>query len=146
MKINWTRVAQVKGRKYNPEFQGEREAQDFWKEFKQKENQGIGFAPERKMEALIKLSEIVIQRPAHIEIVPIADRRAAFNRGRMLIHPFEKYPLCFVCGGMATVRHHIITLQNGGTNNRRNVVSLCAPCHALIHPWLDEDQNEEERP
>lgn len=45
---------------------------------------------------------------------------------------------CYVCGAPATVRHHIIQLQNGGRNSPRNLMGLCDDCHAEIHPWLRE--------
>lgn len=44
---------------------------------------------------------------------------------------------CFLCRERkATVRHHIIPVSRGGSNRAINLVGLCAPCHAEIHPWL----------
>jgi len=43
---------------------------------------------------------------------------------------------CFVCRVRAQARHHLIQLQNGGINSKSNLVHLCNPCHAQIHPWL----------
>jgi 5-methylcytosine-specific restriction endonuclease McrA len=44
---------------------------------------------------------------------------------------------CFLCReAKATVRHHIIPISRGGCNRIINLVGLCAPCHAEIHPWL----------
>lgn len=43
---------------------------------------------------------------------------------------------CFICFSPAQIRHHKIQLQNGGQNSYNNIVSLCRPCHADIHPWL----------
>jgi len=43
---------------------------------------------------------------------------------------------CFACGSSCDHRHHIIQLQNGGDNHKRNVVPICLPCHTKIHPWM----------
>lgn len=32
--------------------------------------------------------------------------------------------------------HHIIEVQNGGSNCVRNIVPLCFECHKFLHPWL----------
>lgn len=32
--------------------------------------------------------------------------------------------------------HHIIEVQNGGSNTPRNLVPLCFACHKVLHPWL----------
>jgi len=45
---------------------------------------------------------------------------------------------CWVCGGPAVVRHHVVPLSHGGNNNPKNIVSLCLVCHAKAHPWLAE--------
>ena len=44
--------------------------------------------------------------------------------------------VCAVCMNQPNVRHHIVQIQNGGLNNRKNLMLLCNPCHAEIHPWL----------
>jgi hypothetical protein len=55
---------------------------------------------------------------------------------------FEKYTRrpdgCFVCRteGRERAVHHIVQLQHGGSNSRRNLVSLCDVCHHAVHPWL----------
>ena len=43
---------------------------------------------------------------------------------------------CFVCFEDSECRHHIISIKNGGTNGKRNIVQLCNNCHSEIHPWL----------
>lgn len=43
---------------------------------------------------------------------------------------------CATCKNPATVRHHIIQLQNGGRNRRYNIIMICDECHTEIHPWL----------
>lgn len=35
-----------------------------------------------------------------------------------------------ICG------HHIIQIQHGGRNRKRNLVLLCRECHALVHKGL----------
>jgi HNH endonuclease len=65
-------------------------------------------------------------------------KRDEFNKRKDTIHsPYHpNNSLCFVCRGKAECRHHIIQLQNGGINSRKNLVSLCNGCHSKIHPWL----------
>lgn len=45
---------------------------------------------------------------------------------------------CFACGlsGVRLIRHHIVQIQNGGSNHYRNLIEICQHCHARIHPWL----------
>lgn len=45
---------------------------------------------------------------------------------------------CIACGEPAKLRHHIIQLQHGGTNERENIVAVCHSCNHLIHPWLSK--------
>lgn len=40
---------------------------------------------------------------------------------------------CFVCGGPWHHRHHVLNIQHGGGNSRRNIVPLCKPCHHAVH-------------
>ena len=51
-------------------------------------------------------------------------------------HLDMEYRQCLVCGEEADTRHHIVQLQNGGSNRKRNICFLCVDCHAEIHPWL----------
>ena len=45
---------------------------------------------------------------------------------------------CKVCElNNSYVRHHIIQLQNGGHNGRKNRIALCEKCHNEVHPWLN---------
>lgn len=49
---------------------------------------------------------------------------------------------CWLCrGARVTCRHHIIQVQHGGNNDERNMVGLCDPCHAAVHPWLDGSEH-----
>lgn len=43
---------------------------------------------------------------------------------------------CFVCFYHETHIHHIIQIQHGGSNHRRNYAALCERCHGTVHPWL----------
>jgi hypothetical protein len=47
---------------------------------------------------------------------------------------------CFACSTMprALYLHHVIEVQHGGSNDRRNKVPLCYECHRRLHPWLLE--------
>ena len=66
--------------------------------------------------------------------IPIEKRREQFRKAKRLRNKF-RWP-CFVCGGEAEARHHIIELRHGATNSKRNVIPICHACHAKIHPWL----------
>lgn len=44
---------------------------------------------------------------------------------------------CQVCGNKACHIHHIIQVQNGGRNKKKNLIELCEFCHASIHPWME---------
>lgn len=47
---------------------------------------------------------------------------------------------CFSCEADAVLyEHHIIEIQNGGSNALRNRVPLCFDCHQYLHPWLTDD-------
>jgi hypothetical protein len=43
---------------------------------------------------------------------------------------------CAVCHKKAQLRHHIVQLQNGGTNGHQNLIPLCNMCHEEVHPWM----------
>lgn len=62
--------------------------------------------------------------------------RASWNR-RVRRGGSNVAVVCFACRkARKTVTHHVVQLQNGGTNQRLNRVSVCRQCHAKIHPWL----------
>lgn len=110
-----------------------RSIKKFWAKFGGKKTKGHGFSKREKLAALIEWSRIVIP---YYKQRPLPERRAEFNDGKAKLHPMKRFGKCFACAHDATCRHHVIQLQNGGINSRKNVVSLCAPCHADIHPWL----------
>ncbi len=86
-----------------------------------------------RMAALREMAEVVI--PFKIQ-KPVEDRREGFDEVKHDRFKMSLVTPCFGCGLRATERHHIIQLQNGGLNCRKNVVVLCHECHKDIHPWL----------
>lgn len=68
--------------------------------------------------------------------VPLAKKRMKFDKIKSTRHQFKSHKNCFACRGLGEVRHHIIWLKHGGLNSKKNIVTLCRPCHAEIHPWL----------
>jgi len=97
-------------------------------------NQCIGKcrSKEYKIKILKKYAEKNYQFKKRISL---DQRREQFRKAKRLRNKF-RWP-CFVCGGEAEARHHIIELQGGATNAKRNVIPICHRCHALIHPWLE---------
>ena len=86
-----------------------------------------------------KLSELVgmaSMRLPYKHQQPTATRREKFNKVRARICRDKIGTPCFVCEQPGYNRHHIIQLQNGGLNSRRNLVILCDDCHELVHPWM----------
>lgn len=41
--------------------------------------------------------------------------------------------------------HHVIQIQNGGSNYLRNRVAICLRCHSTIHPWLPANRPGEQK-
>lgn len=105
----------------------------FWDRFGGRKNKGVGFAKQDKLAALIELSQVKIP---YVRQQPIEVRRDDFNESKTALHPWRRFGNCFACGAPATDRHHIVQLQNGGINSKKNLVSLCANCHGQIHPWM----------
>lgn len=67
--------------------------------------------------------------------LPIAVRREQFLTNKRNWRYFKRP--CFVCVKKANIRHHVISLKQGGCPGaKRNIVALCNGCHAEIHPWL----------
>lgn len=103
----------------------------FWK----KTTGRKGFMPKaEKLQLLREMAEIVIP---YKKQQTLTERREKYNEVKD--ERFRKTRIgssCWVCRGKPQVRHHIIQLQNGGINSRKNIVPLCHGCHAEIHPWL----------
>jgi hypothetical protein len=62
--------------------------------------------------------------------------RAGFDQNKIHHLPLTEKSNCFTCPNLATIRHHVIQIQNGGKNKRNNIVPLCSRCHSNIHPHL----------
>jgi 5-methylcytosine-specific restriction endonuclease McrA len=62
-------------------------------------------------------------------------RRQAFQRGNPRGRTLRG--VCWACSANTDVfTHHIVQLQNGGTNNPMNLVRVCGGCHSAVHPWM----------
>ena len=48
---------------------------------------------------------------------------------RIRLQVLVEQPYC-ACGARATQVDHIISLKDGGTNDRANLVASCKPCHS----------------
>lgn len=88
---------------------------------------------DQRLRLLVNYSQIIIGNPKNIfkKRIDFNDAKAKLHRSNRMINT-----KCFVCLGKANCRHHIIQLQNGGLNQKKNLVSLCNKCHSDIHPWL----------
>ena len=106
---------------------------DFWNKFGGHKNLGYGFRRGEKRKELRKMSELTFSFKRRSALLV---RRESFNKIKFDRHSLKSHKNCFICLQPANIRHHIIGLKNGGTNARRNLVSLCNHCHADIHPWL----------
>jgi 5-methylcytosine-specific restriction endonuclease McrA len=96
--------------------------------------------PDVRLRLLVKMAELVVPREAGWDLAAI--REAARGCVGSL-----KEAACFVCGrdGLKLYLHHVIQVQNGGSNDLRNHVPICLRCHSRIHPWLPEERPGEER-
>ena len=109
-----------------------REAIDqFWDYYGGKKCCGKGHDPDQKLQRLIRLSHYRIGKRRKNE-------RGKFEKIKWKRHSLRSHPFCFICRCPAEVRHHIIQIQNGGINAKRNIVSLCRACHIKIHPWIKD--------
>ncbi len=94
--------------------------------------QDIG-KPERR-----RLTGDAIKRYGFNKRIPLVDRRKQFVRSPYLRG--KRNSPCWVCLEPAEARHHIIELQHGGTNAKRNVIPICRGCHAEVHPWMKKSE------
>lgn len=91
------------------------------------------FQKELKLKRLMEMASIMIPYRNQTDL---QKRRHQFNESKRRLCRQPIGSPCFACGANGFNRHHIIQLQNGGINSRRNLVILCDDCHAEIHPWL----------
>lgn len=92
--------------------------------------------PER-LSALFMCSVVTIQRPPEWDRAAIRRAHEQQSSQTSTIQPDHRR--CFACEASHTgplYRHHIVEIQNGGSNSARNQVPLCFDCHQFIHPWL----------
>ena len=108
---------------------------EFWDKFGGTKNTGYNYSSMYKLNALIEMSKIKIQFKVGRST---PEKRNIFNSIKHKRHQFRSHELCFVCQTRGEVRHHIILLNNGGINSKKNIVTLCKICHAEIHPWLKQ--------
>lgn len=109
--------------------------EDFWNKFGgwKPSNHGFGFPAKDKLDEIKRMAGIKIP---YKKQTARAHRREVFNEVKGTLCRQKIGSPCFVCGKSGFARHHLIQLQNGGINSRRNLLILCDPCHALVHPWL----------
>lgn len=90
-----------------------------------------------RLELLNRYAAIVINRPRDWDYAGVrAERARAWQASE-----------CFCCRHRDRVCHwhHIIQVQNGGSNHSLNIVGLCGLCHARVHPWLPKQATPRRR-
>lgn len=87
-----------------------------------------------RLNVLRIFAEIAIVRPADWDYAGVRDG-AGTNPNVTLFAATG----CFACGSSRQPMnwHHVIQVQYGGSNGLRNRVSICEPCHSVIHPWVN---------
>jgi hypothetical protein len=84
---------------------------------------------------LLLMTHVVIERPADWDFAAV--RRDHENGITEPPGVRISRELCFACySGSFLYLHHIIEVQNGGSNWHRNKVAVCFGCHKYLHPWL----------
>jgi 5-methylcytosine-specific restriction endonuclease McrA len=68
----------------------------------------------------------------------LARKRRGFNYNKGYVFPLHENVKCYVCDGVATIRHHVLPLGKGGRNKLNNIVPLCHPCHCKVHPHMQK--------
>lgn len=93
-----------------------------------------GIKVEQRIPYLMKMVKVVRKG---INIDQVKQQRGAFDSHKFESLPIADKQLCYAClKNQACLRHHVITLANGGRNKRNNIVPLCKPCHEKVHPHL----------
>tara|TARA_B100000749_G_scaffold257283_1_gene226519 strand:- start:980 stop:1393 length:414 start_codon:yes stop_codon:yes gene_type:complete len=88
-----------------------------------------------KSKVLALLKEFAEIKIVYKKGMTASEVRAKFKKDKRLQRFWHR--ACFVCGEPdVTQRHHIIQIQNGGRNCKRNVIPICNKCHSRIHPWM----------
>jgi hypothetical protein len=92
------------------------------------------YALKLKCDKLNLLSEYS-EKKVNIGSLSLSTMRKKFDRTKNKRHDIN-HKQCFCCINKSEIRHHIISLVNGGNNTSRNIVCLCSECHSEIHEWL----------
>jgi hypothetical protein len=94
---------------------------------------------ERRLNVLLVLTRVTVRRAADWDSHAVrAAHGEHFGLSPALWIDRDQ---CFGCGTGRTplYSHHVIEIQNGGSNAARNQVTLCFDCHQYLHPWLEEE-------
>lgn len=80
---------------------------------------------------------------AHVKVIKvertpleISQCRSGFDYSKYRMFPMAASCKCYLCGGRATLRHHVVPLAQGGRNRTNNIVPLCHSCHITVHPHM----------
>ena len=105
----------------------------FWNYFWWVKNDWSLYKKDIKIKLLLEFSNKLINYKKSKQLF---EKREKFNKIKYKRHNIASHKKCFICLWQADVRHHIIQLQNGWINSKRNLISLCNSCHKEIHDWL----------
>lgn len=92
-----------------------------------------GIKKDKRLRYLIKMSKVIRESRTLQELQAL---RCNFNAHKVSSLPLSETAQCYCCTSRAVLRHHVITLANGGRNKRNNIVPLCNSCHCKVHPHL----------
>ena len=70
------------------------------------------------------ISHLRLNKP-DIPVQEMINGRKGFNDNKKWALPLTKRSECYLCGGKATLRHHVIPLSKGGKNKVNNITPLC---------------------
>ncbi len=86
---------------------------------------------------------MLLQEFAERHVFPTVKARKVRARHKRL----REHRECWACRTpRAHVRHHVVQVQYGGTNDQDNLVALCHGCHAVVHPWLRKQPRKRRLP
>src|SRR5713101_4495471 len=105
----------------------------FWQRFGGRKNGGANFDEEAKVKALQAFAAMKFTFKNAESKSSLRAKFDLYKEGkRNPRHSLRSHPKCFICLRPARERHHIIALKNGGKNWKKNLVSLCKPCHDKV--------------
>lgn len=70
---------------------------------------------------------------------------ARIRQRYLLRHPFCEMCRSQGCLTPATEVHHVLPLDHGGTNDSKNLMALCKPCHSRITAQMDDRWHQKRR-